>query len=193
MNYIIVSFATKDIPYYSYGKNFEKNMAALNIPYNIEYIEPLTPAKSNERLLNDARKKKDTGRTRGAFLYRKLQEFNSPIVWVDCDDGFICAPSIPDIEFDVGFIKNLTNSKDRLPIMAGLIVLKPTPNAFHFLKVWDYLNAWDELEPVGGSHIRLCYARNICFGKETKNPYKFKEADMTEYFYPCWKLNLNKL
>lgn len=192
MKYTVVSFATKDIPYINYGRNFEKNMKSLGIPYDIEYINPINPSKPNKRLLNKSRKKKDVGRTRAKFLLRKLKQYNSTIIWMDCDDGLINKPKDFGKDFDVGFIRNETNSKDRLPITAGVFVLNPTENTFHFLKVWDYLNSWDELEPVGGSHVRLCYARDICFGNKTKNITNFKEKDLSDYFLPYWRLNLNK-
>lgn len=191
-NYTIISFATIDGKYDIFAYHFEENMKDLNIPYDLEYIEPVMPVKSNKRLLGRKRQKKDQCRIRGNFLQRKLKEHNSTIIWMDCDDGLTSVPELPKLNFDVGFIKNQDKHRHRLPIMARLLVLKPTDNAYHFLKVWDYLNSWPELEPAGGDHIRLCYARHISLGFENKNPLNFKEADLTRYFLPHLVVNMNR-
>lgn len=178
-DYIVVTFATKDGKYDRLGKRFENNMKSLNISYDIEYIDCITPSTPNENLLNYKRQKKDTGRTRGEFLKRKLVEHNKTIIWMDCDDGFSYKPSLPSNQFDVGFV----DSEDgiRLPIMARLLVLNPTDNALHFLSIWDYLNKWPELEPVGGSHIRLCHARHICSDKKYRKTRNFRAINLTTY------------
>jgi len=198
-NYIIVSFATKDGVYDKYGEEFELNMKKIGVPYDIEYIEPIKPDVPNDRLLDFQRQKKDTGRIRGKFLLRKMDEHRDKIVvWMDCDDGLVKKPVIKDTNFDVGFVKTERSAK-HLPVMARLLILNQTLNARHFLKVWDYLNAWPELEPMGGSHLRLCHAREICFSSISRSVgYNlaranlknkcFKEKDFTEVFRPILKI-----
>ena len=188
-DYIMVSFATKDGKYDIFGKRWEKNMTDLNIPFDIEYIDPIKPSKHNERLLSYKRQKKDAGRTRGKFLYNKLKQYNKTIIWMDCDDGFIEKPILPKDEYDVGFVDGEIKS---LQIMARLLVLKPTENCYHFLNVWDYLNSWPELEPIGGSHLRLHFARYICFKKNGKNPMGFKDKNLTDVFLPYLKIDMHR-
>lgn len=186
-DYVVVTFATKgdNDKYFTWGKTFELNMQVLDIPYDIEYIDPLPIQKPKFR-------KKATTRLRGMFMYDKLFEHSKTVIWMDCDDGFLSKPAIPDSDFDVGFLKNVLPSKKKLPITAGTIVVKPTDAGFHFLKVWDYLNSWPGLDPVGGSHVRLCYARKILQGTESGDPWRFKEADLTGCFNIKYNMNRRK-
>lgn len=188
-DYIMVTFATKDGKYDVFGRKWEKNMQKLDVLYDIEYIDPITPDKPNERLSTFKRQKKDAGRTRGEFLQRKLKEHNKTIIWMDCDDGFIHKPILMKADYDVGFVDCEVKS---LEVMARILVLRPTDNCFHFLKVWDYLNKWPELEHVGGSHKRLCFARYICFVKNGNNPYKFNMKNFTDEFNRCLKIDMHR-
>lgn len=192
MDYVVVSFATLDGKYNVYGCNFEKNMSDINIQYNVVYRPPVDTCKTGKFLFEKMRKKKDQTRRKSQFLLKMFDCYDCPIVWVDVDDGFISKPKIPNIAFDVGFIRNDTEAGKRLPIISALMIFNHTDNAKHFLKVWNYLNSWPELEPYGGDHIRLWHAKNICEGKEAKNPLHFKSVDMSDYFLPHFRLNLNR-
>jgi len=192
--YIVVSFATKDEEYSVIGSRFEHNMKSLGIPYDLEYIEPIKPNNPSKWLLNEQRKKRDTGRIRAKFLIRKLEEHKKTIMWIDCDDKLKGKPELPNNKYDVGFVQPKKNKN--FPISAGVTVFKYTDNALHFLRVWDYLNQWAELEPRGSNHIRLCTAKYLLFDiherAKREDPYNFKQIDLTNYINPHLIMNGNR-
>lgn len=193
MEYIIITFATEGDKYEKYAENFRKNMTDLGISHVVEIILPIISNEPNDRLLDRQRKKKDTGMLRPIFLREMLEKYKTTLMWIDVDDGLTGVPELPDHHFDVGFCNRLGKypSNTKLKITASPLVIRPTENTYHFLSVWEYLNNWPELEPIGGSHIRLDAARYICFEND-KNPMNFKQENLSEYILPHLQLNKNK-
>lgn len=188
-DFTFITFATKGSVYEQYAENWRKNMKRLGLKHEVDIVVP--PEYFGEG--PEGYYKRWIGRkVRVPYIRSKLRELNKPLIWLDCDDGLKYRPELPDTEFDFGFFRNPTKAKGRLPIIAGLLAFYPTKNAFHFLDVWDYLCFWDDLEPMGGNHIRLIHALNICCDKEAVRLTGFKTMNLTPYFERSWKLDGNK-
>lgn len=164
-DYIVISFATND-HYADIGRRFEENLNDLQVPYDMEYIDPYEPDQASLRF---CRKEEDRVKCatcrkgKVTHILKKLEEYDKTLIWLDCDDMLLARPIIHNFQFDVGFCLAPENKRKVRTVMANAIAFNPTDNARHFLRVWRYLNDWPELEAGGDEHIRLCHAKHICF------------------------------
>lgn len=127
------------------------------------------------------------------FIFSVLEESREPILWLDCDTGlnrpFRRVPSKAD--WDVGFVPDLARSpffrlkrliRPRRKVRhinsaSGFAVaLQPTAAAFHYLNVWKYLCAWDDLA-AGGDHVRMNWSRAMVSLRE-QNIAKYLDGSL---------------
>lgn len=191
-DFTFITFATLGTEYVKFAHNWGANMERLDLPHVVNVIDPESLTKKPTGI-SDGYYKRWVGRkVRVEYIRSKLEELNRPIIWMDCDDGLTGKPELPDEEFDFGYMRNPTKARKRLPIIAGLLAFHPTTAAYHFLDVWEYLCAWDDLEPMGGNHIRLIHAFNICNDVEARKRTGFQPKNLTPYFEPYWDLDGNR-
>ena len=103
------------------------------------------------------------------FISDRLSDLREPVLWLDCDTSLEARPVLPSGDWDVGFVPNtLEHQRKVRPFSSFAIALKPTPEALHFLAVWRYLCAWEELSPLW-DHQRMCWAWQMCPDLEVAN------------------------
>lgn len=187
--YTYISFATEG-KYEIHAKEWKENMLRLGLKHRIRIVKDLTPVPGETFTAH----KKAVGRKiRVKYIQRMLEDLQSPIIWMDCDDKFSGAPVLPEGEFDFGYVRNKIHAvKERLPIIAGILTFHPTENAKHFLRIWNYLCEWDALEPMGSNHLRLIHTLNICRDQKFVARRHFKDKDLSHCFLPHWEFGGNK-
>jgi hypothetical protein len=138
-DYIIVSSYTVDSPYEEEVKNLIASCDRFKLPHKIEGYKTLGSWERNCQY-------------KAMFLKEKLQELQSPIVWVDADGVFRKRPDLfetLDCDFAAHIHQWPKNRKPNIELISSCLYLNNTPVVMQMLDAWIAENdknhsVWDQ-------------------------------------------------
>lgn len=134
----VVSFGTEG-KFEEYLAILKRSLVEHGVPHELEVIGP--------------RKKLMAALEKPRFILDRLSE---PLLWLDAD-SFVTGPiTLPEDEWDVGFLKHW-GTKDTVTCCA--VAFRPTERAREFLRRWDALCMKPEKSFSGTEHDRMLVVR----------------------------------